>query len=67
MKILLSILIVLCLVSCSSLTIVRNSKGEVIQVKGRGLQETSVKPDGTVKHSMKIEWYPKDVMTIYKD
>lgn len=67
MKILISILIVLCLVSCSSLTIVRDKLGKVVQVKGRGLQQTEVKPDGTVKHTMKIEWYPKDVLTIYKD
>lgn len=52
---------------CSSLTIVRNEKGEVIQTISRGLQETDIDKDGNVKHKMKVDWLPKDMLTIYKD
>jgi len=60
-------LILLCLTSCSSLTIIRNEKGEVIQTISRGLQETDIDKDGNVKHKMKVDWLPKDMLTIYKD
>lgn len=64
---LLLIILALLNISCSSLTIVRNKEGKVIQVKGHGLQETSVSKDGEVKHKMEVNWFPKDVLNIYKD
>ena len=60
------LLILLCLfnVSCASLTL-EYKDDKIYQIKGRGLQTSKIKPDGTIEFEMKIDWLP--TIPIYKD
>ena len=47
------------LLSCASVRITYDGD-KVVKIDGRGLQETEISPDGTIKHKMAMNWWPKD-------
>lgn len=53
-------------ISCASIKITRE-KGEVIKVEQKGLGKFIVDKDGGVIGELAPNWYPKDVVNIYKE
>ncbi len=64
-----SMAIILCLLltGCASLYIKRDEKGNVIEMHQKGLGKFAVDKDGAVNTELAPNWYPKDVVNLYKD
>ena len=62
-----SVILLIFLAGCSSLKITRNAKGDITDVEAKGLATIEVSKEGDVKTKMELNWWPKDVVNIYKD